>query len=358
MTEINQSPAEKATLPAHLADLTLKQRERMQAFKDVRVKHPALVTIIEDLMPLLSTVSDTNVIVVTGATGVGKSTLSKVMLQQLIAQFSAVTAEDASAIPLVYTEATRNGSVRNGFGRLYQQVLDGLEDPGKGSKIPHVKADGRIVLHPRSRATADDLREVMEEALVRRKTRVVVVDEAAHLARFGKGEDVMDTVKSLANTTNTKWLLVGSFDLLDVVETSGQIARRTTIINMERYHSEKPEDKEAFKRVVRALQSKWPCDSTPDFSAISDALMDVSLGCVGLLKTILLDAANLQIRNGGVWKADFLRKATKSNGLREIIRKEIEAGELKVQDAVYGNSFWNDATLEKLAYQIEPTHAV
>jgi len=53
------------------------------------------------------------------------------------------------------------------------------------------------------------------------------------MMRFGRDAAVMDTLKSLANTTNTKIVLVGSFDLFDLVEEHGQIARRATFINLE-----------------------------------------------------------------------------------------------------------------------------
>ena len=36
----------------------------------------------------------------------------------------------------------------------------------------------------------------------------------------------MDTLKSLANTTGVKFVLIGSFDLFDLVAEHGQVARR------------------------------------------------------------------------------------------------------------------------------------
>jgi hypothetical protein len=77
-------------------------------------------------------------------------------------------------------------------------------------------------------------------------------------------------------------------------------------------------------------------------------LLEATLGCVGLLKTFLLDAAALQARNGGKWDQSFLARAVKSNQLREQIRKEIEVGERKVRSALAGESLWDQAALERM----------
>jgi hypothetical protein len=212
-------------------------------------------------------------------------------------------------------------------------------------------------VQPFAKDTIPGLRKVVENALKERSTRVVVIDEAAHLRRFDTSAAVMQTLKSLSNTTGVKWVLVGSFDMFDLLEEGGEIARRAALVCLERYRHDRKEDREAFAAVVWKLQSKWPCEQVPNFVAISDALLEMSLGCIGLLKSFLLDASAMQLRNGGVWVPAFLQKAAKSNGLRAVIRREIEAGEKKVRDAVYGSSPWDDATLSKLAHCMEAAHA-
>jgi hypothetical protein len=163
----------------------------------------------------------------------------------------------------------------------------------------------------------------------------------------------MDTIKSLANTTDTKFVLVGSFDLFDILETSGQIARRTALLNMERYDADDAEDVKAYKSMVKALQQNWPCEEKPNFAAIARELCVVSLGCVGLLKSFMLDAANLQMRNAGErWDYRFMLKAQKAVGLRKIIEDEIKAGETRVRDAVYGNSVWDETKFQQLVEQM------
>ena len=333
--------------------LTAEMVAKQLAFNETRVHHPAMKALLEDLMPLLMPHSESNIIVITGATGAGKSTLTRVLLKKLIQDFANLMQTDQAVIPLISVEAYANGDTRHGFKDLYMNMLDQLVEPGKEHKAPAVLADGRLTVVPMSKHTVPGLRLTLEAALRERRTRVGVIDEAAHLMRFSKEAVVMDTLKSLANTTGVKWVLVGSFDLFDLIIENGQVARRTSILNLERYRLDNAGDREAFRDVVKKLQAKWPAEEVPNFAAISDALLEISLGCIGLLKSLLLDASAMQLRNKGKWNPEFLKKAAKANGLRDRIRREIEVGEEKVRDALYGNTLWDEAAFSKLVHKME-----
>lgn len=354
------NPAEPSTSSTPAASwvvgLTDEMVRKQQAFYETRVKHPAMQTLVDDLMPLLMPHSESNIIAVTGATGAGKSTLTRVLLKSLFADFAQLMQDDPSVIPLIAVEAYANGDTRHGFKSLYKSMLTQLLEPGTEQKAPAVLVDGRLSVQPTSKHTIDGLRRTVESGLRQRRTRVGVIDEAAHLLRFAKGSVAMETLKSLSNTTGIKWLLVGSFDLFDLVVEDGQVARRSNILNLERYHFDVATDRVAFEAVVTKLQAKWPCEEVPNFVAISDALLEVSLGCIGLLKSLLLDASAMQLRGGGRWSPSFLKKAAKSNKIREVIRREIEAGEAKVRDALYGNSIWDEATFSKLVHRMGTVH--
>lgn len=250
--------------PLWVEGMTEEMTARQKAFFAARVKHPAMNQLVEELMPLLLTPSETNIIIVTGATGVGKSTVTRVLLKQLMRDFSGEMEKDQSTLPFVAVEAYANGEQRHSFKGLYEDLCVQLQEPGMESKSPLIEVDGRMLMNPQSRYTVAGLRKIVESGLLHRKTRVCVIDEAAHLLRFGQNAAVMDTLKSLANTTNTKWVLVGSFDLFDLVASHGQIARRTTILNLERYRADSAKDRDAFKRLVTLLQAKWPCSQIPN----------------------------------------------------------------------------------------------
>jgi nucleoside-triphosphatase THEP1 len=356
--QANTTQTQDKKAPGWLLGLTPQMVALQKAFYETRVKHPAMEALLEDLMPLLMPYSESNIIVLVGATGVGKSALTRVLLKTLIAEFDGLMQDDPSTVPLVAVEAYADGDRRHGFKGLYQQMIGELAEPGMGEKSPAEVSQGKVVVKPSSRTTVGALRNMVERGLKERKTRILVVDEAAHMMRFGREAATMDTLKSIANTSGTKIVLVGSFDLFDLIEGHGQIARRTSILNLDRYHIDKPGDREAFRAVVQKLQAKWPSAEVPNFVAISDELMEVSLGCVGLLKSLMLDASAMQLKADGKWNPKFLVKAAKANGLRNVIRREIEVGESKVRDALLGQVLWDDATFSKMVHRMDaPAHA-
>lgn len=351
MTKEAQTTSTPST-PTWTIGLTPEMVSKQQEFYNVRVRHPAMVQLLDDLVPLLMPHSESNIIVVTGATGVGKSTVSGGLLNSLLKDFLPLMQQDKGCIPHFRVEAYANGDVQHSFKDLYFNMLKELQEPTDDRKVPSQIQGGKMVMSPLKRDTVPGLRLALENALKARSTRVGVIDEAAHLLRFSKKAVVMDTLKSLANTTGVKWVLVGSFDLFDLIVENGQVARRSTILNLERYRSDKAADRAAFRKVVEALQARWPSEEVPNFAAISDELMEVSLGCIGLLKSLLLDASAMQLRNHGKWKSDFLMKAAKSSKMYQVISREIEVGEEKVKSALYGNSPWTphafDAMVSKM----------
>lgn len=328
--------------------LSEAQLSKQEAFYGARISHRKLDEVIHAAMPLLTPHNDSSILLIVGATGVGKSTLVNIALKRLYEDRQAMMHANASIIPIVSVEAYANGEQRYSFADVFHDLLIELMEPGLEKKTWIEVTDGKMSVRPGRRITVRAQRRIVESALKFRKTEVVVIDEAYHLLKLAKDTAVLDTLKSLSNKSGVKIVLVGSYDLFDLVETHAQVARRANIIHFDRYQLDLEKDRQTFKSIVRSLALKWPCKEVPNFEAISDELLEVSLGCVGLLKTLLLDASAMQLRNDEKWEGRFLQRAAKSNGLREAIRKEIDAGEAKVRDALYGESLWNDEALARL----------
>jgi len=321
-----------------------------KAFYDVRVTHPKLEGVISDLSPLLMPHSESNIVCIVGATGTGKTTLGKFALQRLFEGYAGLIQSDVSAIPVVHVEAQApvKQKQKQGLEGLFRDLQSKLQDPAPGRKSFLEERDGRMTLN--STGTEDDrLLESVRNLLTYRQTRVWVIDEAYQLLKLADYESVMDVLKSLSNTTQTKIVLIGSFDLYSLVGGHAQVARRSNIINFDRYHIDNPHDGAAFREIIELLQAKWPCTEVPQFVDIWDSLLELTLGCVGLLKSFLLDASAHQLTNHGVWKPEFLQKAAKSIALRNVIKAEIDQGEAMLHEAVYGQSLFDDKKVRELS---------
>lgn len=334
-----------------------EQRKLQKAFHDVRVRHPKLDAVLEQIHPLLMPHSESNIVYIVGATGTGKSTLSRYALNHFYDQYADLAASDISAIPVVNVEAYCDGDTRHGFRGLYEDLRTALQEPATNRKTFIEEADGIMTLRPTKRLTIRQLRSLVEKGLKRRCTKVVVIDEAYHLLKFAKDSAVMDTLKSLANTTGTKLVLVGSFDLFSLVESHAQVARRSAFVHFERYRPERSEDCTAFRNIVLSLQDKWPVADVPNFVAIWDELMTLSLGCVGLLKGFLLDALAMQLLNADRWDYEFLQRAAMANKLRAIIEQEILSGEHEIEETLCGQSAWDSKRVAELRRRMEVGHA-
>jgi type II secretory pathway predicted ATPase ExeA len=329
--------------------LTSEQLQKQEAFFGVHIRHPKLDSMVSQIQTSLTPYSESNITMVLGPTGVGKSLFAKTVLKKMLEANVERMQKDVSTIPVIYVEANTNGESRHTFRQVYEDMLAELKEPAMTKKVLLEEVDGKLQVRYDRHASIATLRRVLEKALKHRRTEVCVVDEAYNLLKLAKDTAVMDTLKSLANTTGAKIVLVGSYDLFDLVESHAQVARRTTIIHFDRYHKDRTDDRAAFKAVVQGLVAKWPCEERPNLAAISDELSEVSLGCVGLLKSLLLDVTAMQLRAGGRWDPKYLQRAAKANKLRDIIRKEIEQGEAKVRDALYGQSLWDDTVIARLS---------
>ena len=344
------------------SSLNGEQLKRQEAFYQVRIRHQKLTEVIDSMLPMLTPHNDSNIIFIVGATGVGKSTVSRIGLRKLYEARQEQMNADRSIIPFISAEAYTNGENRHTFRGIYEDLLEELHEPGMQKKKSFIQEDGRLrVKHDRG-PTVRSLRKMLQKALNHRQTEVIVIDEAYHLLRFAKDTAVLDTFKSLANTCGAKIVLVGSYELFTLLDSQAhdshaQVARRANVIHFERYHLEQPEDRGTFKTIIEALTAKWPCAEVPNFPAISDDLLELGLGCVGLVKSFLLDASAMQLLNGEKWDPRFMQRAAKSNKLREIIRKEIDAGEAALRDALYAQSLWDEKALARLTDRMgAPAH--
>jgi hypothetical protein len=331
----------------HLASLAREQildlakEQRLQYFKSVVIRHPRMDEALDEVMMLAAPNTGTDIILLIGPTGVGKSATIELTERRFVEKYNTELRADHSFIPLVSIEAPASGEHNFSWRILYTRLGEALKEPLLNRKaVTIVDRDGARISNSPSGSTVAALRTSIEKALLHRRTRLVVIDEAAHvLSNCGEAKltSHMNALKSLGNLSGVTLALVGSYDLYKLPTLSGQLARRTAIIHLGRYRSGSKADEECFRRSLRTLQNRLPLQTIPDLERYSSKLQIVCVGCIGTLKETLTRALSMTLEKGGTWKDDYLRRALLADAPLAAILQETLAGEKVLANATYGN---------------------
>lgn len=303
--------------------------------KGLRIKHTRIGQMMDELTTLIYPESQDCTLLVCGPTGVGKSTLARHMVEGELGAAAQRMNADAGLIPAVYVEAPSSGEADFSWRLFYLRILAQLDgEVGMPKQFFAVDAQtGRLV---RSRGPANDtlaaLRTAVERALKARRTKFLVIDEAAHIIRQTRPNRLriqLDTLKSLTNDCGTQMVLVGSYDLYQLMSLSGQLARRTHVMHFERYRQDCDKDVVAFCACVQKFQDALPHLWGQQLLKHAPALHENTLGCVGTLSGVLTRAAKLAERDGK-WSVDALRRALLTEAQRQQILEETLDGEAAI----------------------------
>lgn len=330
--------------------LALTVPQKLEYFRAARLQHPRIQEVLEDLLAMANPGSGTDIALLIGPTGVGKSTLVDLLWRRIMQQRTQELEQDPGCIPAVVVEAPASGVREFSWRMFYERLGRGLCEPLMNRKQETTLRDGRTAVRPASAiSTIGGMRGAVENALRSRRTSLVVVDEAAHLIRKVKGNSLdhrMDALKSLSNICDVTLTLVGSYDLYQLMDLSGQVARRSAIVHFARYLTGVPQDEKAFRICVSTLQKYLPLENPPDLTPLAGALHENSLGCVGILKDILARAlVQVIAKDAGRWSDGALERALLTQDQLESILEETLTGESRIRNAVSGSGTFQSMAL-------------
>jgi energy-coupling factor transporter ATP-binding protein EcfA2 len=295
--------------------LSPEDQARLAAFKAYAVNHALLEDIDTRLTQAILEPAGFAHVLVYGPSGVGKTTLlrrTERRVQELytrLAMPSEVSAQGRylqgnpapPSQPLVGLEAHPLDGLIFNRADYYRSALAALgESSYKQWSLVDIHVDQTWETKTRSKSTgrvaqfndSPELRHALEEALVRRGVRAVIVDEAQHLMKVASGAkllDQLDWIKSMTNMTNVLHVLVGTYDLLDFRNLNGQAARRGHDLHFPRYQFQHEADRKAFQGTLHALLLQVPLDmDMQDLMNHWYYFYERSIGCVGVLKDWLV----------------------------------------------------------------------
>jgi len=306
------------------------------ALLDKRIKHTRVMEVMAELDTLIYPGSQDSILLVCGPTGAGKTTLARHMVHDTLDRTRAQMESNAGVVPAIYVEAPASGEHDFSWRLFYQRILAQLGDDLDSPKVAYgVDAQSGRVVRPRGAGgnSLAALRTAVERGLRERQVQFVVIDEAAHIIRQtrsnNKLEIQLDTLKSLVNQCGTQMVMVGSYDLYQLVSLSGQLARRTHVLHFERYRSDRGEDVRSFEACVRSFEKALPRLWGGQLTGYTKELHENTLGCVGTLSSVLTRAARLA-EASGAWSVDALKRALLNEAQRTRILEEIIDGEAAI----------------------------
>lgn len=320
----------------------------LEDFKKVRVKHARLDDVYEDMRDICNVPNGEFVCVLVGATGIGKSKLVERIHADCIKINEATMMEDPGIIPSIMLKMpspTPRTSGKSDFDwkDAFIRILESGEEVLLRKKvIPKIsiELDGEIFNEVRG-LVASELRRSIENLVLHRKVRQVILDEAGHIfvADAGKNYHLhFELLKSMAVAFQRPLILSGSFDLLKSTDLNGALARRIRVIHFQRYTqsdidtSDNPYG-ESFRNAVHTLLERIPIPKEEGLLDNIDYFLMKCLGCIGLLKEWLERTLELALKQDEPKiTRELLKLAELPNRRLKNILKEILLGESMLDD--------------------------
>ena len=321
-------------LPPHL-------EARVRAFKDRTAEHSHLKRSYDAVRIACSRVGSEKVVIVTGPTGVGKSTLARKLYRELRDECKLETDSNPDSVPVLGMSAVPTNSRVFSWKDFYIRMLFKARDPITNVSLLSPNFPdllGEVISDsPADRMIAEKLRRCAETALKRRKTRWLLVDEGHHILLHKDpfvNQIQFETLKSLAIETNVTIILVGTYKLLDIRDQSGQLIRRSDTIHFPRYDMRVRDDQKQFRAALLKFEKDFdlvlPTKLMPDW----ERYFIKSIGCIGILKEWLIKsyAEYLRLECTTPFNIEFALPHALDNKALMTIAKEACEGEDKLKD--------------------------
>ena len=317
-----------------------ENRQRVIAFSNFMVDHPHFTHGFEKAMSAINSASGPQVVIVTGPTGAGKTTLARKIYKALRKQYSKLIESDPGCIPVAGLNAiSPNGiafSWKDFFIRLLEQAGDVLMKRKLLLPRQYELFEGMSAPLPIEQSTADALRRAVEKCLKNRKIRVLIIDEAHHILMVNdpkRLEFQFEALKSLSIESNVVIVLVGTYRLLAIRDQSGQLVRRSEIVHFPRYNLTQDADGESFVGALKQLQDMIPLQVKPKLIPDARYFFLKSGGSIGILKDWLLRCViHAILRGKQTFNTEFTEEFALSNKSLITILEEAIEGEMALED--------------------------
>ena len=295
---------------------------KLTQFKEYAVLHPQLARVDMLLMRAIREPAGFAHVLVYGPSGVGKTTMirqiAKRLNENVVEQLPGVSNSSnyrngsQPPMPLLLLETRPPDGGMFNRADYYRTALKLLGEPFYERRML-IDIDAEQTWEKKGRGRtktaqfndSPELRHALEEAMTKRGVRAVILDEAQHLMKIGTGAsagkllDQLDWIKSMTNVTGVLHILIGTYELLNFRNLSGQASRRGLDIHFPRYLYQNELDRQDFQATLLALLMQVPINvDVPQLMQDWLYFYERSIGCVGVLKDWLIRTVAATLHDG------------------------------------------------------------
>nr|WP_297352948.1 TniB family NTP-binding protein [uncultured Caldimonas sp.] len=315
---------------------------RLLAFRAKKIKHASLRTALDSLLRFVEYPRPEQVVVLLGPSGVGKSTIVAAIERHLKDKYRAEMQTDPGFLPYLSLKAQApldgNFNWKDFFTRALCQGGEILIDR-KVTPAFQIELDGATVASTKG-LVREELRRSVETMIRHRRVQVIIVDEASAILFQKSGLNPVlqfNILKSLAIELRIPIILVGAYDLLGILDGSGQLVRRCDVVHLPRYaaggKTQGKSDVQHFTDILAAFLGAIDIAKEEGLERHVDYFMLKSVGCAGVLKD-WLDRALCEALRGDapVLSRKVLEASALPNNAIARLTQEAIAGELRFAD--------------------------
>lgn len=311
---------------------------KVDYFKNYTVGHPLLMEAYTKISDNIFNPSNRSIQFLYGPTGVGKTTIFNKLKRTIVERMLPLLETDKGRIPFAALEAPSPDNGIFDWKDFYIRLLEQLREIAIEHKIDYEAIyDRGEFSNLRVQDPNRKFRKAVESTLKNRRPIALIIDEAQHMMKMASGRKLrnqMDSIKSLASLSNTPIVLIGTYELLQFTNLSGQLSRRSDDVHFQRYQMENKQHMEWFENTLYMFQKNMPLEVEPDLVSYTDFFYERSIGCIGTLKDWLTKTLEMKLLKGKKTLDidDFQEYALSLDQCIKMIR-EAREGEMKLEES-------------------------
>lgn len=254
-----------------------------------------------------------------GPPGVGKSTIAELALNQFVIE--------TGRNPWVMVNSAPSGGGAFNFAMICRQLLAAT---GRSEELID-----RVRLPPFAATTRHELVVAVQRDLKIRQPGAAAIDEIERWVGSDRQEvGHLESVTWWVDESDVPFLIIGTNDAMDATIRSAKLSRRLSPVYYGPYSLTNVESRNlylgAFKKFVTFLKANDLLDASFALDSLGDDVMRLTLGRVGMMRDLIVMAAEVAAReNRGISASDFelASELVASEEARRKLREDHAQGE-------------------------------